>query len=69
MKDEQFMSRKEAVEILINMSIRFHNGVGLGISTGITDKDRDLIKKAVKTMWPYIHGHKMSSSEYFNTHM
>ena len=63
------MSRKEATEILMRMSVRFHNGVGLGISTGITQKDRDMIKEAVEVIWPYLYGHKIKSNEWFNLHM
>ena len=63
------MKRKEAIEILVKSSIRFHNGVGLGISTGITDKDRDQIEEAVKIIWLYLYGHKMTASEWYNTHM
>lgn len=63
------MKKKEAIEILTKAAIRFHNGVGLGISTGITEKDRSEIKLAVKTIWPYLYGRKMTNSDYYNTHM
>ncbi len=63
------MTKKEAIKILMEGAIRFHNGVGLGISTGITNKDRDLIKEAVKTIWPYLYGHKITPSEWYNTHL
>jgi hypothetical protein len=63
------MTKKEAIEILMNGAIRFHNGVGLGISTGITDKDRERIKEAVRYIWEYLYGHKITKSEYYNTHM
>ena len=63
------MTKKEAIEILMNMAVRFHNGVGLGISTGITEKDRNQIKEAVKFIWPYLYGHKITNSEWFNLGM
>ncbi len=63
------MTRKETIETLMKYAIRFHNGVGLGISTGITDKDREKIKEAVKTIWPYLYGHKINPNEWYNTHM
>ena len=63
------MTRKEAVEILKNAALRFHNGVGRGISTGITEKDRELIREAVKVIWPYLYGHKITDSEWYNMHM
>ena len=64
-----FMKKKEAIKILMNGAIGFHNGVGLGISTGITNKDRDQIKEAVKVIWPYLYGHKITKSEWFNLHL
>jgi hypothetical protein len=63
------MTRKEATKILMESAIRFHNGVGLGISTGITDKDRDLIEEAVKVIWPYLYGRKITEGEWWNLHM
>jgi len=60
------MKKKEATEILMKMAVRFHNGVGLGISTGITNNDRSKIIEAVECIWPYLYGHKITSSERFN---
>jgi len=63
------MKKKEAIEILMNGAMQFSKGVGLGISTGITDKDRKEIWEAVHVIWPYLYGHKMTYSEEFNTHL
>jgi hypothetical protein len=63
------MEKKEAIEILMKGAIRFSNGVGLGISTGITSKDRKEIWEAVHIIWPYLYGHKITKAEEFNTHL
>jgi len=63
------MTKKQATEILLKAAIRFHNGVGLGISTGITNKDRDEIKEAVKKIWPYLYKYEITDNEWWNLHM
>ena len=63
------MEKKEAIEILMKGAIRFSNGVGLGISTGITSRDRKQIADAVKRIWPYLYGRKINKAEWYNTHL
>ena len=60
------MKRKEATEILMKMAFRFKQGVGLGISNDITERDRTLITEAIETIWPYLYGRKITSSDWFS---
>jgi hypothetical protein len=69
LKNKTKISKKEATKLLMEYAVRFHNGVGLGINTGITQKDRELIEESVKTIWPYLYGHKINQHEWFNLNL
>ena len=60
------MTKKQAIQNLIKYSARFSVGVGLGISTGVTDQDRMIIRKSIIKMYKYGFDTEITESILFN---